>query len=228
MTGPLLATPDVAKHYDTAYETQDFFRQDNRWYRAFIVAIAAQSRISVGAKVLDAGCGQGYLSRHLAACGMDVWCADISAVALKSLDRHDSLFKGKRILADLRCPPFHSAFDMVFLRSCSLLNETNESVRTEVIHHLTDCVKPGGVICVAYNSNLSGRGSHWLNHTRDTFRRSFNTSRLTNVQIYVVNKLDCLVLGRYSFNRAFTFVNTLLSRLTGKCCELVILARRST
>jgi SAM-dependent methyltransferase len=216
----------VREHYESLYLTRDCFGQDNRVYRAFIAALVGKTGIPLGSRVLDAGCGQGYLSRYLSGCGMNVWCSDLSEAGLRSLDRYDSVFHGKRIMADMVRPPFEGAFDLVFQRSCSLFNKSHSASHTAVVDGLADCVKVGGVICVVYNSDLSGRGDAWFNHTLKTFRGAFATRRVSDVEIYALNKVDCMAFGRYSFNRIVTLVNLALSMLTRRSFEIVVLAKR--
>jgi SAM-dependent methyltransferase len=213
-------------HYDAVYATGDYFGQESRLYRAFMHALVQKGAVRRGSRLLDAGCGQGHLSRFLAECGLRVWCTDLSSAGLRSLDRYDGVFRGKRVVADLMHPAFASEFDVVFQRSCSLLNGPETSSHSAVVERLTDCARVGGLLCVVYNSNLSGRGDTWFNHTVKTLRGAFGSARLSNVKIYVVNKLDCLFLGRYSFNQPLTFLNILLSKFTIRGFEIVVFARR--
>jgi len=220
------ANQRVVDHYDSVYLTRDCFNQDNRPYRAFITALVRKAGIPLGSRVLDAGSGQGYLSRYLSDCGLNVWCSDISEAGLRSLDRYDSVFRGKRIVADMLSPPFDAGFDLVFQRSCSLFNTAQPGKSAEVVERLADCVKVGGVLCVVYNTNLSGRGDVWFNHTLATFRSAFATSRLSDVQIYALNKVDTVAFGSYSFNPVMTLVNVVLSKFVHRSFEIVVLARR--
>jgi SAM-dependent methyltransferase len=217
----------TAAHYDSVYLARDFFGHENRLYRALIRAIVDKAAVPPGARVLDAGCGQGYLARFLTACGMTVHCADISAVGLRSMERYGDLFRDRRVVADVMRPPFRDAFDLVFQRSCSLLNHRRPSDHAAVVDRLTDCVKIGGLLCLVYNSNLTGRGDTWINHPRRALRRACATSRLAALKVYAVNKLDCLLLGRSSFSPALTLVNEGLARLSGRSCEIVVFARRT-
>src|SRR5262245_16188495 len=110
----------LVDHYQSIYLTRDVFGQDTRLYRAFVAALVGKIGLCSGARALDAGCGQGYLSRYLLDAGLDVCCSDLSATGLRSLERYGSSFLGKRIVADILRPPFKDSFDLVFQRSCSL------------------------------------------------------------------------------------------------------------
>jgi SAM-dependent methyltransferase len=216
----------VSEHYDTVYSARDFFGQDNVLYRALVRGIISRAGVRPGSRVLDAGCGQGYLARFLAARDVDVWCFDLSMVGLRSLERYGSLFSGRRILGDVMAPPFNGSFDFVFQRSCSLLNDRKVSQRIDVLNRLIDCAKIGGVVCVVYNSTLSDDGEAWLNHSLHAFRDAFPARRIEQFELYAVNKMDCLLLGKYSFNRILTALNRMASRVSGKCCEIVAIGRR--
>jgi SAM-dependent methyltransferase len=218
--------PRVSDHYNALYLKADCFGQTGPRYRRFIAALVAKSGLEAGAKVLDVGCGQGYLSQYLAECGLNVWCSDISEAGLRSLDRCPALFRHKRILANLLRPPFYDVFDFVFQRSCSLLNGPAAPSHIDVVERLIDCAKVGGTICVVYNSNLSGRRGVWFDHTLTSFRSAFATVRLTDVRFYVLNKIDCIALGRHSFNSIVTLVNVGLSKFTHRSFEIVVLAKR--
>jgi SAM-dependent methyltransferase len=218
---------ETAEYYDSVYRKADFFGHENRLYRALVRAIVDRAHLPRGARVLDAGCGQGYLSRFLVDSGMNVWCCDLSLVGLQSLDRYRSMFAGRRVVADVTSPPFRDAFDFVFLRSCSLFNDRDGWIHSTVVDRLTDCVKVGGLVCLVYNSNLSGNGSTFINHPLQTFRQACATSRLRDVEVYAVNKVDCVVFGRRCFSRVMTRANVVAARLSGKCCEIVAWGRRA-
>jgi SAM-dependent methyltransferase len=215
----------LSAHYESVYRTNDFFGQDNALYRAFVAAIVKKSGVPPQARALDAGCGQGYLSTYLADCGLNVWCSDLSAAGLKSLDRNGQVFRSRRVVGDILHPPFQPAFDLVFQRSCSLFKNGPDECR-EVVDRLRDCAKPGAVVCIVVNSDMTGRGDSWFNHTLETFRNAFGAARLSELQIYAVNKIDCLLLGQYSFCEPVTRLNVLLSSFTTRSFELVALARR--
>ena len=112
----------IRDHYDSVYTADDFFGHQTSLYRKFITALVRKIGIRRGSLILDVGCGQGYISYYLLCCGMNVFCTDISMVGLYSLGRFHTLFLGKRVLADILHPPFKQSADVVFSRSCSLLN----------------------------------------------------------------------------------------------------------
>jgi len=215
----------LAAHYESVYQNSDYFGQAGSLYRAFVSAIVGKSGVKVNARALDTACGQGYLSRYFAQHGLAVWCCDLSAAGLQSLNRYGALFKGKRVVGDALHPPFQPAFDLVFQRSCSLFKEGPDACR-EVVARLVDCARPGASVCVVVNSNLRGTGTAWFEHTPDTFREAFASPHLEDVAIYVVNKVDCLLLGRYSFCRPVTAVNILMSKFVNRSFEIVAFARR--
>jgi SAM-dependent methyltransferase len=216
----------LIEHYERFYQTTDAFGHDNTRYRSFIRALVQKTGLGPGASALDAGCGQGYLSKYLADCGLKVWCADLSPVGLRSLERYGNAFRGRRVVADVLRPPFRATFDLVFQRSCSVLNTPDETMCATVVERLTDCAKVGGLICIVYNSNLRGTGDVWFNHTPETFWSALKSDRLIEPQVFVLNKVECEALGLWGFNGPVTWVNTALSRLTQRSFEIVAMARR--
>ena len=220
---------NTRQHYDSAYKKKDYFAQQTVLYRSFIVGLIKKTGISPNSLVLDVACGQGYLSYYLLSSGMNVFCTDISITGLQSLNRYDKLFESKRVVSDVFFTPFKKTFDLVFVRSCSLHNDffQQHKVSHDVINSLIDCIRLGGIACIIYNSNLTGKGNIWFNPTLECFADSVRTSRLCDVQFYVVNKIDSLVFGRYSFNSFMTKINVFLAKIFHKNCELIAIGRKT-
>lgn len=217
------------KHYDSAYKQNDYFGHKTKLYRAFISALIRKIGISPGSVVLDVACGQGYLSYYLLSTDMNVFCTDISITGLRSLDRYDKLFESKKVVSDVFFTPFKNIFDLVFVRSCSLHNDffQQRNVSHDFIDKLIDCIRPGGIACIIYNSNLTGKGKIWYNPTLKCFADSVKTSRLCDVNFYAVNKIDSLIFGKYSFNFFVTKLNVFLAKKFHKNCELIAIGRKT-
>jgi hypothetical protein len=129
-------------------------------------------------------------------------------------------------MADMLQPPFLGAFDLAFQRSCSLWNSHSARLHREMVERLTDCVRVGGIICVVYNSNLRTSGDHWLNHTPEVIARAFVTPRIRDVDGYVVNKIDSILLGRHGFSRPVTLANVILAKMFCRSLEVCVFATR--
>lgn len=89
------------------------------------IAHALRHHIQKGQRVLDYGCGMGFLCRHLTAFGADVWATDISAEAVSAANMRNRGVGG-----------FHGA---------SLLEEAiaagqrfDRIISVEVVEHLND------------------------------------------------------------------------------------------
>jgi SAM-dependent methyltransferase len=220
---------NTRQHYDSAYKKKDYFGQQTILYRSFIIGLIKKIGIFPCSVVLDVACGQGYLSYYLLNAGMNVFCTDISISGLQSLDRYDKLFESKRVVSDIFFSPFKNIFDLVFVRSCSLHNDffQQRNVSHDFIDKLIDCIRPGGIACIIYNSNLTGKGNIWYNPTLKCFADSVKTSRLCEVNFYAVNKIDSLIFGRYSFNSFVTNLNVFLAKEFHKNCELISVGRKT-
>ena len=102
----------------------------DRWYTAQddpVALLRAESRLrnpwlseqisrkhGAGARVLDMGCGAGFLSNHLAGEGFAVTGLDASPSSLEVAARHDATGKARYVLGDaLRLPFADGSFDAV-------------------------------------------------------------------------------------------------------------------
>lgn len=209
---------DIAQHYDTLYRTPDAFGHQTPLYETFITALAQKLHLTPRTRVLDVGCGQGILSRYLAT-HADVWCTDLSLTGLQAVRG----FASHRIVGDALALPFGPVFDVVFQRSCSLMNTPDPIARHRAVTALGRCLKPNGVICLVYNSNQRGGGTIWQQHTLRTLAADFKDC--ASIEAFAVNKLDCRWLGARSFNQPLTEVNRWLGRWSGRSTELIVLAR---
>jgi SAM-dependent methyltransferase len=216
-------------HYDAVYKKNDYFGHQTILYRAFILGLVKKIGLSKNSFVLDAACGQGYLSYYLLCSGMNVFCTDISITGLRTLDRYDTLFEGKRVVSDILQPPFKNIFDLVLVRSCSLHNDffQQRKLLNDFINNIIDCVRPGGTACIIYNSKLTGKGNPWFNPTLECFAESVKNSRLCDVKFYAVNKIDSFLLGRYGFNSYVTNLNVFLAGIFHKNCEILAIGRKT-
>ena len=210
--------------YDRAYSSSNYFHYDDRLFGPFIRGLIAISGLKKGAQVLDAGCGQGFFSHLLSKEGLEVFSTDISLVGLAAARAAVGGRSSRVFASDLNHSAFIRPFDGVFIRSCTLFNTTDLARRRRFIDTLHGMVKPGGIVMFVYNTNLSGPGGNWTHHRLEDLRASFTMGR-TDIAVYLVNKVDVLVLGSRAFNRTMTRANERLARLTGWGAEAVILSR---
>lgn len=156
----------VRAAYDTVAETYAEHIPDTRaeapidlaMVDAFIAATAAHA----GARVLDAGCGAGRMSRYLADRGVAVEGIDLSPgmVAMARRDHPDLSFSVASI-ADLPYPD--GRFDGVLLWYSTIHTAPNGQPR--LFAEAARILRPGGHLLVGFQS---GRGVH---DTAATYRR---------------------------------------------------------
>jgi SAM-dependent methyltransferase len=105
--------------------------------------------LPAGARVLDAPCGHGRISRRLAAAGMDVTGVDRSARFL-SMARSASVAPGGRLAyveGDLRHLPLHGPFDAVVCWFTSFGYHGDDHCR-KVLAEFHRVLRPGGTVLI--------------------------------------------------------------------------------
>jgi 2-polyprenyl-6-hydroxyphenyl methylase / 3-demethylubiquinone-9 3-methyltransferase len=129
-----------------------------RWYAANddpVALLRAESRLrnpwvaenilrerGAEARVLDVGCGAGFLSNHLARLGFDVTGVDASPGSLDVATRHDVSGKARYVLGDALALPFPSAsFDVV----CAMDFLEHVEEPAAVVAEIARVLKPGGL-----------------------------------------------------------------------------------
>lgn len=126
----------------------------DKWYTAKddpVALLRAESKIHVpwinsninpNAKVLDVGCGGGFLSNPLSELGHDVTGLDISKESLEVAKRYDTSKRVKYIAADARAIPLpDNSFDVII--SMDFLEHVSEV--QEVVSEISRILKPGGL-----------------------------------------------------------------------------------
>ena len=129
-----------------------------RWYTAQddpVALLRAENKIKVpwileqirlhnviGQKVLDVGCGGGFLSNDLARLGFKVTGVDLSPESLKVAEAHDETHSVKYEVADaFHLPYADESFDI--LTSMDFLEHIEKP--KEVIQEFSRVLKPGGL-----------------------------------------------------------------------------------
>ena len=129
-----------------------------RWYAAHddpVALLRAESRLrnpwvaenvlrerGAQARVLDVGCGAGFLSNHLAREGFEVTGVDASKASLDVAARHDVSGRARYVLGDALALPFPAAsFDVV----CAMDFLEHVEDPAAVVAEISRVLKPGGL-----------------------------------------------------------------------------------
>jgi len=129
-----------------------------RWYAANddpVALLRAESRLrnpwvaeqilrehGEHARVLDVGCGAGFLSNHLAREGFEVTGLDASQASIDVATRHDGTGKARYLLGDAMSLPFADAsFDVV----CAMDFLEHVEEPASVVAEIARVLRPGGV-----------------------------------------------------------------------------------
>lgn len=128
-----------------------------RWYSAHddpVALLRAESRLrnpwvaqkiarehGAGARVLDVGCGAGFLSNHLAREGFDVTGLDASQASIEVAARHDVTGQAQYLLGDALSLPFPDAcFDAV----CAMDFLEHVEDPAKAVAEMARVLRPGG------------------------------------------------------------------------------------
>jgi 2-polyprenyl-6-hydroxyphenyl methylase / 3-demethylubiquinone-9 3-methyltransferase len=112
-------------------------RSRNPWVSARIA-----TRVGAAARVLDVGCGAGFLANELAAEGHDVTGIDASHEALAVAARHDPTGRARYVAGDALALPFPAqSFDVVC--AMDFLEHVEEPSR--VVEEAARVLRPGGL-----------------------------------------------------------------------------------
>ncbi|HEY6077332.1 MAG TPA: bifunctional 2-polyprenyl-6-hydroxyphenol methylase/3-demethylubiquinol 3-O-methyltransferase UbiG [Polyangiaceae bacterium] len=129
-----------------------------RWYAADddpVALLRAESRLrnpwvverisrelGVDVRVLDVGCGAGFLSNHLARQGFETTGLDASQASLDVAARHDVTGKARYLLGDaMRLPFTDASFDVV----CAMDFLEHVEEPAAVVAEIARVLRPGGV-----------------------------------------------------------------------------------
>ncbi len=153
-----LGLRDVRRAYDTVAEDYAAYLPDTRAEApldlAMIGAFAEAVTSSDDARVLDAGCGTGRMSRYVAERGCLVEGVDLSSnmVAMARRDHHDLLFTVGS-LTDLPYPDDQFAGVMLWY---SIIH-TPPAGQARIFAEVTRVLRPGGHVLVGFQSGEGTR-----------------------------------------------------------------------
>jgi SAM-dependent methyltransferase len=216
-----ITQPTLREGYNAKYQTPNYF-QDLLWlYRPFVKALIAKAKLKRGARILDAGCGQGFFTNLFAENGLQAVGVDLSDVGI-SAARNIYTHSGARFeTGDILNLAYKDEFDCVFTRSCSLYN--SESFEND--YHVTDVLygylRKHGILIFDYYTKLNAAkpSPDWIYHSVSDIQTHF--SRYPRAKIYFSLRLEASLLGRLSFTRLNSFLCQHVSRLIRAGGELV-------
>ena len=143
------------------------------------------SRSFEGARLLDVGCGLGYISRAFQLAGATVTAVDFSPPAIAhARGLHPDIdARVLRFPDDLRD---ESTFDIIYARDFSLLN-TNDVDRMEkaFFEPCDRVLRKNGILLVGWRSDFTGNvdSGNWTNWSHDTMAEMRTRFRLTGPRV---------------------------------------------
>ncbi|MDX1429001.1 MAG: class I SAM-dependent methyltransferase [Rhodothermales bacterium] len=111
------------------------------------IAHGLRRYIDQGRRVLDYGCGMGFLSRHLTAFGADVWATDVSLDAVEATNARNrgvAGFHGARTLDEASASP--ERFDRIL--SVEVIEHLDDEKLDEFFRRLRELLEPDGIVVI--------------------------------------------------------------------------------
>jgi SAM-dependent methyltransferase len=177
--------------------------------------------------VLDVGCGQGQFSEYIAETGRRVLGVDLSEVGIKyaATQRRSNLEIGYLLANPFDDCFAEPSFSAIFCRSFSPYNTDEFGANSEITRQLLRLIRPGGCLVWCYASRLFPEaGQKWRWHTVRETQQHFSSF---DANVYFTLRLECRILGRYSFSRPMTWLAEKACRCFRFGGELVAIVRKS-
>ena len=220
---------NLIKHYDRVYQKPNYFGYAEWFYQPYIKALISKAKLRKKSVVLELGSGQGFLAYLFKKNGMIVYGTDISMVGVLMAKETYCVHHLHFFVSDARDLPFSTSFDCIFTRGCSLHNDSRFAHDYENTKVILSYLKKNGTYILSYPTNLTKfKDSGWLNHCIDDVTTHFQQIHNIEFQVYFVNKLDLVILKKYSFNLLVTKINCFFTRIlkTNRRGELVVFCKK--
>jgi SAM-dependent methyltransferase len=211
--------------YDSAYSHDDFFGNRKWINEVYVRKLFRKSGLPKASRLLDVGCGQGHFSFLFSKSVNLVLGIDLNKTGVRDANQLYGCEGLYFAVSDALAIPGNQ-FDCVFARSLSLYNTLDVGRIRTVTKELMDRVQSGGLLIFSYNANFKKKKQKatWRVHTLREIRSYFAEYPS---EAYFTSKIDCLLFGRFGFNRGFSYLNMLASRLLGLGGEMVCFVRKS-
>src|SRR6266480_534770 len=219
---------EISKPYDEKYSSRNYFGYRVWLYRPFVKALVARIGLRPGARLLDAGCGQGFFTRLFAERGFNAVGVDVSAAGVSSARELYSSSGAKFEVGDILELDWRNEFDCVFTRSCSLYNSHEFETRHDVTDRLLSYLRPNGILIFDYYSKLGvsapAQSQQWIYHSLENVQNHF--LRYPGAEVYFSLRIETTLLGRLAFSRQVSRACAWLSYRTGVGGELIAFVRK--
>lgn len=214
------------KNYNENYRRSNYFGYRTWLYRPFVKAVVRKTGLERGARLLDAGCGQGFFTWLFAENGLNAVGVDVSAVGISNAREIYRCSRARFELGDLLKLGWKNEFDCVFTRSCSLYNSKEFETKQWVTDRLLSYVRPGGILIFDYYSKLGAKeqSQEWIYHSMASVQNHF--SHYPGAEVYFSLRVETMLLGKFSFSRQVSGVCAALSNRLGFGGELVVFLRK--
>jgi SAM-dependent methyltransferase len=214
------------ENYNENYRRSNYFGYRTWLYRPFVEAVVRKTGLKRGARLLDAGCGQGFFTQLFAKNGLDALGVDISAAGVASAREMYRSSGAKFELGNVLELGWKDEFDCVFTRSCSLYNSGEFEAKRGVTDQLLSYLRPGGILIFDYYSRLgaTGESREWIYHSMASVQNHF--SHYPGAEVYFSLRVETMLLGKFSFSRQVSGLCATLSNRLGVGGELVVFLRK--
>jgi SAM-dependent methyltransferase len=221
----MLTQSSQEEFYNQSYKRRNYFRYPAWIYAPYISSLIGFCSLKKGDSILDVGCGQGFFSHLFSRHGLRVLGVDLSETGIRTAESSYRETGLRFAVTDIKTASFPEQFDSIFVRSCSLYNTDDFSLRNDLTENLVRHLKPGGTFIFAYNCNFSGKPSpKWRYHSFEDVQRHF--SQYPNAGCFFINKIATYLFRARSFTPLATRFNILVSEVSGMGGELICIFKK--
>jgi SAM-dependent methyltransferase len=213
--------------YDIRYQKQDAFSYNEILYTYYIKSLIRFIGLKNGSRVLDVGCGQGFFSHIFNKLGMKSFGIDISSTGILSAHKSYAAEGVNFLIGDVKSMPFSTAFECVFVRSCSIYNKNEFSQDNNFTKYLLNYVVKDGYFIFIYNTNFSSskESKNWKYHSYCDLKEHF--SGYKNADFFFISKIDTFIANKCAFSKLFTNINIIASYISGMGGDLVCIIKKT-